>query len=73
MAIVAFTFVSTMSAGIAAPIALDRVLETTRRSHDDFRKIVSAAIPVFEVLYVPPRGEGPRCGAAGRGLPSSQW
>ncbi len=47
MAIVAFTFVSTMSAGIAAPIALDRVLETTRRSHDDFRKIVSAAIPVL--------------------------
>jgi inosine/guanosine/xanthosine phosphorylase family protein len=47
MAIVAFTFVSTMSAGIAAPIALDRVLETTGRAHDDFRAIVSAAIPVL--------------------------
>ena len=73
MAIVAFTFVSTMSAGIAAPIALDRVLETTRRSHDDFRTIVSAAISgSVSSLRSPRQGEGTRCGAAGRGLPNSQ-
>ena len=46
-AVVAFTFVSTMSAGIAAPIALERVLDATRRAHDDFSTIVSAAIPVL--------------------------
>jgi inosine/guanosine/xanthosine phosphorylase family protein len=47
MRVVAFTFVSTMSAGISAPIVLDSVLDTSRRAHDDFRTLVRAAVPVL--------------------------
>jgi xanthosine phosphorylase len=45
--IVAFTFVSTMSAGIGPPIALGPVLDLARRAHDDYRAILRAAIPVL--------------------------
>jgi purine nucleoside phosphorylase len=47
MAVVAFTFVSTMSAGIGPPIGLGPVLAASRRAHDDFRTILRAAIPVL--------------------------
>jgi xanthosine phosphorylase len=47
MRIVAFTFVSTMSAGIGAPIALGPVLDLAQRAHDDFRTILRAAVPVL--------------------------
>jgi xanthosine phosphorylase len=47
MKVVAFTFVSTMSAGIGAPIRLGPVLDLSRRAHDDYRTILRAAIPVL--------------------------
>ncbi len=47
MRVVAFTFVSTMSAGIGPPIDLGPVLDATRRAHDDFRMILRAAVPVL--------------------------
>jgi len=47
MKVVAFTFVSTMSAGIGSPIVLGPVLELARRAHDDYRTILRAAIPVL--------------------------
>ncbi len=47
MKIMAFTFVSTMSAGIGPPIDLGPVLDLTRQAHDDFRRILRAAIPVL--------------------------
>jgi xanthosine phosphorylase len=47
MRVVAFTFVSTMSAGIGPPIDLGPVLDVTRRAHDDFRTILRAAVPVL--------------------------
>jgi purine nucleoside phosphorylase len=47
MRIVAFTFISTMSAGIGAPIALGPVLDLAQRAHDDFRTILRAAVPVL--------------------------
>lgn len=47
MRVVAFTFVSTWSAGIGAPIALGPVLEVARRHHDAYRAIVRAAVPVL--------------------------
>ena len=47
MKVVAFTFVSTMSAGIGPPIDLDPVLDLTRKAHADFRTILRAAIPVL--------------------------
>ncbi len=48
MKVVAFTFVSTMSAGIGPPIGLGSVLGMTRRAHVDYRTILRAAIPVLE-------------------------
>ena len=45
--VVAFTFVSVMSAGIAAPIELGGVLAETARAHGDYRTILRAAIPVL--------------------------
>jgi xanthosine phosphorylase len=48
--VVAFTFVSTMSAGIGPPIDLGPVLDLTRRSHDDYRTILRSAIPVLQDL-----------------------
>ena len=48
MRVVAFTFVSTMSAGIGPPIALGPVLDLTRRAHADYRSILGAAIPVLD-------------------------
>jgi xanthosine phosphorylase len=45
--VVAFTFVSTMSAGIGPPIGLGPVLDMTRRAHEDFRTILRAAVPVL--------------------------
>jgi xanthosine phosphorylase len=47
MKVVAFTFVSTMSAGIGPPIDLGPVLETTHQAHADYRTILRAAIPVL--------------------------
>jgi len=47
MRVVAFTFVSTMSAGLGPPIALSPVLDLAARAHDDFRRIVRAAIPLL--------------------------
>jgi xanthosine phosphorylase len=47
MRIVAFTFVSTMSAGIGASIALGPVLDLAARAHDDYRTIVRAALGVL--------------------------
>ena len=47
MRVVAFTFVSTMSAGLGPPIDLDPVLGLTRKAHDDFRTILRASIPVL--------------------------
>ena len=47
MKVMAFTFVSTMSAGIGPAIDLGSVLERTRQAHDDFRTILRAAIPVL--------------------------
>lgn len=48
MRIVAFTFVSTMSAGIGAPIALGPVLDLARRAHDDYRTILRVAVPILD-------------------------
>jgi purine-nucleoside phosphorylase len=45
--VVAFTFVSTMSAGIGAAIELGPVLDLSRRAHDDFRSIVRTAVPIL--------------------------
>jgi inosine/guanosine/xanthosine phosphorylase family protein len=45
MRIVAFTFVSTMSAGLGPPIVLGPVLDVAERAHDDYRTILRAAIP----------------------------
>lgn len=47
MKVVAFTFVSTMSAGIGPPIDLGPVLDLTHRAHADYRTILRAAIPVL--------------------------
>jgi inosine/guanosine/xanthosine phosphorylase family protein len=47
MKVVAFTFVSTMSAGIGPPIDLGPVLDLTHRAHADFRTILRAAIPAL--------------------------
>jgi purine nucleoside phosphorylase len=47
MSVVAFTFVSTMSAGIGPPIDLGPVLDLTRRAHEDFRTILRAGIPAL--------------------------
>lgn len=47
MKVVAFTFVSTMSAGIGPPIDLGPVLDLAHRAHDDYRTILRAAIPVL--------------------------
>jgi inosine/guanosine/xanthosine phosphorylase family protein len=48
MAVVAFTFVSTMSAGIGPPIDLGPVLDLTHKAHADYRTILRAAIPVLD-------------------------
>lgn len=48
MRVVAFTFVSTWSAGMGPPIRLSTVLEVATRHHGDFRRIVQAAGPVLE-------------------------
>ena len=45
MRVVAFTFVSTMSAGIGPPIDLGPVLDLTHQAHEDYRTILRAAIP----------------------------
>ncbi len=45
--VVAFTFVSTMSAGIGPPIDLGPVLARSHEAHDDYRTILRAAIPVL--------------------------
>jgi purine-nucleoside phosphorylase len=45
--VVAFTFVSTMSAGIGPPIDLDPVLALAHKAHDDFRTILRAAVPLL--------------------------
>lgn len=47
MRVVAFTFVSTMSAGIGPPIDLGPVLDLTHQAHDDYREILRAAIPIM--------------------------
>jgi inosine/guanosine/xanthosine phosphorylase family protein len=54
MRVVAFTFVSTMSAGLGSPIALGPVLDMAARAHDDFRAIVRAAVPVLSTIDVVP-------------------
>ena len=47
MRVVAFTFVSTMSAGIGPPIDLGPVLDLTHQAHADYRTILRAAMPVL--------------------------
>jgi xanthosine phosphorylase len=47
MRVVAFTFVSTMSAGMGPPIDLGPVLDLSHRAHDDYRTILRAAVPVL--------------------------
>jgi xanthosine phosphorylase len=47
MKVVAFTFISTMSAGLGQPIALGPVLEQASSAHDAFRAIVRAAVPIL--------------------------
>jgi purine nucleoside phosphorylase len=47
LTVVAFTFISTMSAGIGPAIDLGPVLDVTRRAHEDYRRILRAAIPVL--------------------------
>lgn len=47
MRVVAFTFVSTWSAGIGPSIELGPVLDVAARYHEDFRRIVRAAVPVL--------------------------
>jgi purine nucleoside phosphorylase len=56
MRVVAFTFVSTWSAGIGAPIVLAPVVDLAHRHHDDFRTIVRAAIPVLAAAEPRPQG-----------------
>lgn len=46
MRVMAFTFVSTMSAGMGPPIELGPVIDVAGAAHDDFRTIVRAAIPL---------------------------
>ena len=45
--IVAFTFVSTMSAGIGPPIDLGPVLDLSHRAHDEYRTVLRAAVPIL--------------------------
>ena len=47
MKVVAFTFVTTMSAGIGPPIELGPVIDVAHEAHDDFRTILSAAVPIL--------------------------
>jgi xanthosine phosphorylase len=47
MRVVAFTFVSTWSAGRGEPIAVAPVVDLAHRHHDDFRALVRAAIPIL--------------------------
>lgn len=47
MQVVAFTFVSTMSAGIGPAIDLGPVLDLTHQAHGDYRAILRAAVPVL--------------------------
>lgn len=47
MKVVAFTFVSTMSAGIGPPIELGPVLDVAHEAHHDYRTILRAAVPVL--------------------------
>jgi inosine/guanosine/xanthosine phosphorylase family protein len=47
MRVVAFTFVSTMSAGIGPPIDLGPVLDLTHQAHEHYRTILRASIPVL--------------------------
>ena len=54
--VVAFTFVSTMSAGIGPPIDLGPVLDLTREAHGDYRTILRAAIPVLAADGEQPHG-----------------
>lgn len=49
MEVVAFTFVSTMSAGIGPPIDLGPVLDLTHQAHDDYRTILRTAVPTLAV------------------------
>jgi purine-nucleoside phosphorylase len=53
--VVAFTFVSTWSAGIGAPIVLGPVVDLAHRHHDDFRRLVRAAVPVLAAAEPRPR------------------
>jgi xanthosine phosphorylase len=46
MRVMAFTFVSTMSAGIGPPIELGPVIDIAHQAHDDYRSIIGAAIPI---------------------------
>ena len=56
MQVVAFTFVSTMSAGIGPPIDLGPVLDLTHKAHADYRGILRAAIPVLAAGAEEPHG-----------------
>jgi inosine/guanosine/xanthosine phosphorylase family protein len=47
MKVVAFTFVSTMSAGLGPAIDLGPVLDASRSAHEPFRTIVRAAVPIL--------------------------
>lgn len=47
MKVVAFTFVSTMSAGMGPPIDLGPVLQLTHRAHRDYRTILRVAVPLL--------------------------
>jgi purine-nucleoside phosphorylase len=47
MRVMAFTFVSTMSAGIGPAIELPSVLDVAHEAHDDFRTIIRSAVPVM--------------------------
>ncbi len=49
MRVMAFTFVSTMSAGMGPPIELGPVIDVAEAAHDDFRTIVRVAIPLAAV------------------------
>lgn len=46
MRVMAFTFVSTMSAGMGPPIELGPVIDIASAGHDDFRRIIVAAVPI---------------------------
>ena len=56
MRVVAFTFVSTWSAGIGDPIVVGPVVDLAHRHHDDFRALVRAAVPVLACAE--PRSRG---------------